>query len=112
LTTLDLIPAFTALLIFGMIWLRTRIQYARRGSTLHLERAGWFYFGGALGLMALGWLVAPTLGAVIWRIHHPAVQPLLRSVWFLAIYYIFIVVHRLMKAGGMPVFAATDSPLS
>jgi hypothetical protein len=109
LTTLDLIPAFTALLIFGMIWLRTRIQYARRGSTLHLERAGWFYFGAALGLMAIGWLVAPALGAVIWRISHPAAPTLLRVAWFLAIYYIFIIVHRLMKASGMAVFAVTDS---
>jgi hypothetical protein len=108
LATLDLIPAFAALLIFGMIWLRTRIQYARRRSTLHLERAGWFYFGGALCLMGLGWLVAP-LGVAIWRINHPAAPTVLRVAWFLATYYIFIIVHRVMKASGRAVFAVTDS---
>jgi hypothetical protein len=107
---LDLIPVFTAFLILGMIWLRTRIQYARRGSTLQLQRVGWIYFGGALGLMGLGWLVAPALGAEIWHINHPAMRPLLQSVWFLATYYAFIIVHGVMKANGMAVFAVTGGP--
>lgn len=108
MATLDLFVLLTALLVFGMIWLRTRIQYARRGATLHLERAGWIYFGSALGLIALGWLVAPAVGAAFWRISLPTAPTILRIAWFLATYYLFIVVHRLMQAGGFFVFTASD----
>jgi hypothetical protein len=108
MTTLDLLVAASALLVFGMIWLRTRLQYARRGSTLHLERAGWIYFGSALGLIGLGWLFAPIVGMTFWRISLPAAPTILRIVWFLAIYYLFIIVHQMMKAGGLAVFSATE----
>jgi len=107
MATLDLMAAVSGPLILAMIWLRTRVQYASRGSTLHLQRAGWFYFGAALALMGLGWLVAPLLGAVIWPAGNLAAPTLLRVVWFLATYYLFILVHRFIKA-KTPVYTVTS----
>lgn len=109
MSTLDLIPAISAPLILGMIWLRTRVQYARRGSRLRLEQAGWIYFAGAACLMGVGWVIAPALGRMIWRATIPAGPIVLRVAWFLATYYLFIIVHQLMKAGGHAIFTATDS---
>jgi hypothetical protein len=100
----DAIVPFTALLMLGLIWIRTRIQYSREGTgPLRLQRAGQIYFGAALALLAVGWFAAPVLGRTFWPV--AGVTPtLMRVVWCLATYYIFIVVHRVMKTRGTAVF--------
>ena len=107
----DAIVPFTALLMLGLIWVRTRIQYSGAGTgPPRLQRAGRIYFGAAVALLAVGWFAAPVLGERLWPV--PGVTPtLVRVVWCLATYYIFIVVHRVMKARGTPVFKQAD-PLS
>jgi hypothetical protein len=101
----DAIVPFTAVLMLALIWVRTRIQYSRRGAQgpLRLQRAGQIYFAAAVVLLAVGWFVAPVLGRTFWPV--PGVTPtLVRVVWCLATYYIFIIVHRVMKTRGTPVF--------
>jgi hypothetical protein len=107
----EMIVPFTALLMLGLIWVRTRIQYSRAGSgPLRLRPAGRIYFGAVLGLLAVGWFAAPVLGRTFWPM--PGVTPtLLRVVWCLATYYIFIVVHRVMKTRGAAVFAPQGDSL-
>jgi hypothetical protein len=100
----DAIVPFTALLMLGLIWVRTRIQYSRTGEgPLRLQRAGQIYFAAAIAVLVVGWFAAPVLGRTFWPL--PGVTPtLMRVVWCLAIYYIFIVVHRVMKTRGTAVF--------
>src|SRR5262245_41712551 len=108
----DAIVPFTALLMLGLIWIRTRIQYSRGAEgPLRLQRAGQIYFGSAVVLLAVGWFVAPALGQMFWPV--PGVTPtLMRVVWCLATYYIFIVVHRVMKTRGTMVFKHEGASLS
>jgi len=108
----DVIVPFTALLMLGLIWVRTRIQYSKEGSgPLRLQRAGRIYFGAVLALLAAGWFVAPLVGRTFWPV--PGVTPtLMRVVWCLATYYIFIVVHRVMKTRGAAVFQKQPDPLA
>ncbi len=102
----DLISAVTVLFIVGMIWLRTRMQYARQvRGVLQLQRAGRLYFAAAAAVLVLGWLVAPLIG----RLMAPDtnVTPgLMRVIWFLATYYVFIIVHRILKVKGVEVYKA------
>ncbi|MDB6106029.1 MAG: hypothetical protein JWO52_6028 [Gammaproteobacteria bacterium] len=107
----DAIVLFTALLMLGLIWVRTRVQYSRAGAgPLRLQRAGQIYFGAVLALLAVGWFAAPVLGRTFWPV--PGVTPtLMRVVWCLATYYIFIVVHRVMKTRGAAVFQPQPGPL-
>jgi hypothetical protein len=94
--------------IFGLIWLRTKVQYRQRGIVLTLTRTGWLYFGAAAALMALGWVVAPQLVPLLSSAGHrplPVMPTVLRVGWFLATYYVFIGVHQLVKARGAAVFA-------
>ncbi|HEV7441187.1 MAG TPA: hypothetical protein VGO18_01245 [Steroidobacteraceae bacterium] len=107
----DAIVPFTAVLMLGLIWIRTRIQYSRPGTgPLKLQRAGRIYFGAALALLAIGWFVAPMLGRTFWPV--PGVTPtLMRVVWCLATYYVFIAVHRAMKRRGAAVFEPQADPL-
>jgi hypothetical protein len=107
----DAIVPFTAVLMIGLIWIRTRIQYSRAGTgPLKLQRAGRIYFGAALALLAIGWFAAPVLGRTFWPV--PGVTPtLMRVVWCLATYYVFIAVHRVMKARGAAVFQPQADPL-
>jgi hypothetical protein len=102
----DLISAVTVLFIVGMIWLRTRMQYARQvRGVLQLQPAGRLYFAAAAAVLVLGWLVAPLFG----RLMAPDtnVTPgLMRVIWFLATYYVFIIVHRILKAKGIEVYKA------
>ncbi len=108
MTVLDLSSAITVLFIIGMIWLRTRMQYVgltRRepGRKLRLEKAGRVYFGSAIALLALGWFAAPLVGAALWPV--AAANPVVpRVVWFLLSYYVFIMVHRVLKGRGIAVF--------
>jgi hypothetical protein len=104
--TQDIISAVTVLFIVGMIWLRTRMLYSRemRG-VLQLQRAGRIYFTAVVAVLVLGWLVAPLIGRLAWP--DTNVTPLLmRVIWFLATYYVFIVVHRILKRKGVEVYKA------
>jgi hypothetical protein len=100
----DVIVPITALLMLGLIWVRTRIQYSRGAQgPLRLQRAGQIYFASAVLLLATGWFAAPVLGRAFWPV--PGVTPtLVRVVWCLATYYIFIIVHRVMQTRGAAVF--------
>jgi hypothetical protein len=102
--TQDIISAVTVLFIVGMIWLRTRMLYTReRRGALQLQRAGRVYFAAVVAVLVLGWLVAPLIGRLAWP--DTNVTPLLmRVIWFLATYYVFIVVHRILKMKGVEVY--------
>ena len=111
MTTPDLTSAITALFIVGMVWLRTRMQYValsgQGGRRLQLERAGRIYFACVIALLALGWLIAPTVGTAFWPASG-ASATLMRVIWFLTSYYLFILVHRYLKTQGIAVFRARD----
>lgn len=100
----DLIVGITSLFIVGMIWLRTRMQYTVRGAgPLQLAPPGRVYFGAAIGMLIIGWFVAPLIGEAFWP-NTGATPTLMRVVWCLATYYIFIVIHRVLKSRGTEVF--------
>ena len=102
----DLISAGTALFILGMIWLRTRMHYTRKiRGPMQLQRAGQIYFAAAIALLLLGWVLAPWAGRLFWPATPAA---FLRGAWFLATYFVFIPVHRLLKARGVEVFKAAQ----
>ena len=108
--TSNAICVVTALFIVGMVWLRTRMHYARQAAgRRRLTRAGAIYFG-ALGLLlVLGWFVAPVLAG--WLSPSAPVAPTFaRVVWFLGSYYLFIPVHLALKARGVPVFNSAGLP--
>ncbi len=105
MTPLDALTAGTALFIVGMVWLRTRMQYPRGRERVLLTRAGRIYFGVLLGVLVLGWLVAPAAGHALWPAALSTPTPA-RVVWFLAGYYLFIPLHRALKARGVKVFKA------
>ena len=114
MTGQDLISAVTVLFIIGMIWLRTRMQYSRQArGGLQLQRAGGFYFGAAAVTLVLGWLLAPWIGRLAWSATPAtlATPMLMRVIWFLATYYIFIVVHRILRARGVEVYKPLPPPL-
>jgi hypothetical protein len=100
----DLIVPFTALFIVGMIWLRTRMQYARRGAgPLHLAPPGRIYFAAVISILFIGWFAAPLMGQALWPTTG-ATPTLMRVVWCLATYYVFILIHRVLKSRGTAVF--------
>lgn len=104
----DLIVPFTALFIIGMIWLRTRMQYARRGAgPLHLAPPGRIYFAAVISILFIGWFAAPLIGQAMWPTTG-ATPTLMRVVWCLATYYVFILVHRVLKSRGTAVFKHSD----
>jgi hypothetical protein len=101
----DAIAAFVGLFILAMTWLRTRLHYPRTAfGRTHLTRAGMLYFGALLVLFLIGWFAAPALAR---RLSSAAfVTPVLaRVAWFLGGYYLFIALHRTLKARRVPVFA-------
>jgi len=106
MATQDIISAVTVSFIVGMIWLRTRMLYTREArGVLQLQRAGRIYFAAVICVLVLGWLVAPLIGRLAWP--DTSVTPLLmRVIWSLATYYVFIVVHRILKAKGVEVYKA------
>lgn len=96
--------ALTALFITGMTWLRTRLQYRRHdGESLYLQRSGRIYFGCLLVTLVLGWAAAPALGQALWPTA-PATATLMRVLWFMSTYFIFIVAHRALRARGTALF--------
>ena len=103
----DIISAVTVLFIVGMVWLRTRMHYARQArGVLRLQPAGKIYFSVVLAVLLLGWIVAPLVGHTLWPQTANVAPGLMRAVWFLATYYVFIIVHRILKARGVEVFKA------
>jgi hypothetical protein len=106
-----LICTVTVLFIVGMIWLRTRMQYSRQTrGVLQLQRAGQIYFGAVIVMLLLGWLIAPVVGRAMWP--DTNVTPgLMRVVWFLVTYYVFILVHRVLKTRGVAVFKVAQEPV-
>ncbi len=104
----DILSAVTVLFIVGMIWLRTRMQYARRSrGVLQLQPVGRVYFLAAVGALVLGWLLAPVVGRLVWPDANVA-PGLMRVIWFLATYYAFILVHRVLKVKGHEVYKPAD----
>jgi hypothetical protein len=108
MNTQDIICTVTVLFIVGMIWLRTRMQYSRQArGILELQRAGQIYFAAVILALLLGWLIAPTVGRAMFP--DTRVDPgLMRVVWFLVSYYVFILVHRVLKTRGVAVFKVAD----
>jgi hypothetical protein len=103
----DIICTITVLFIVGMIWLRTRMQYSRQArGILQLQRAGQVYFAAVIVVLLLGWLIAPTVGRAMW--HETGDPGLMRVVWFLVSYYVFILVHRVLKTRGVAMFKVAD----
>jgi hypothetical protein len=102
MTPLDWLTAGTAVFIVGMVWLRTRMHYRRGPDRTALTRAGRIYFAVLLGVLGLGWLVAPAAGHALWPV--ASTPTLARVVWFLATYYLFIPLHRVLRARGVEVF--------
>jgi hypothetical protein len=117
----DVVGVVAALFIVGMAWLRTRMHYVRnrsreraahvlgdaaRPARLTLTRAGQVYFASLLAVLAVGWFAAPPLA---WHlaVAVPIAPTLARVIWFLAAYYLFIPVHRALRARGVEVFKAT-----
>ena len=102
----DAIAVLTLAFIVGMVWLRTRMHYPRGRAKLSLTRAGRIYFAVLLAVLVLGWVLAPAAGRALWPA--PTVPPLVsRVVWFLATYYVFIPVHRVLKARRVEVFKSS-----
>lgn len=102
----DVVCALAALFIVGMVWLRTRLHYRARGRAApgrSLTAPGWCYFAALVLLLLVGWLAAPAL-AVRLAPATPLPPILPRVVWFLAAYYLFIPVHRVLQARGVEVF--------
>ena len=100
----DAVCALAALFIVGMVWLRTRMHYARQAPVGHsLTAAGVSYFA-ALGLTLLAaWSLAPYLARLV--VPRAALTPTLaRVVGFLLVYYLFIPLHRALQARGVAVF--------
>jgi hypothetical protein len=99
----DVICALSALFIVAMAWLRTRMLYSRAGGKRRLTAAGAIYFA-SLGLLLLcGWVAAPRLvrSLATAALVTPTVA---RVAWFLLVYYLFIAVHRALRARGVAVF--------
>jgi hypothetical protein len=107
----DLICTVTVLFIVGMIWMRTRMQYSRQArGVLQLQRAGQIYFGAVIVMLLLGWLFAPVVGRALWPDTN-VTSGLMRVVWFLVTYYVFILVHRILKTRGVAVFKVAQEPV-
>ena len=104
----DAVCAFAALFIVAMVWLRTRLHYRRRSApppARALTPAGWVYFASLVVLLGVGFPAAPALAARL-APATPAAPILARVCWFLATYYLFIPVHRVLQGRGVEVFKA------
>jgi hypothetical protein len=100
----DAIGAAAALFVAGMVWLRTRMHYPRGPQGRRsLGPAGAIYFAALVLLLAAGWFAAPPLARRL-ASSTPVTPTLARVIWFLAVYYLFIPAHLLLKARGVRVF--------
>ncbi len=91
-----------------MVWFRTRLHYLSRGS-LRLRRAGRVYFAAVLLVLAAGWFAAPPIGRSVWP-GGGGDSTIMRVLWFLATYYLFIVIHRALQSRRIEVFGAAEPP--
>jgi hypothetical protein len=109
----DLASAVAAVFIIGMIWLRTRMHYAGRGRmSLKLTRAGRIYFAAALAVLLAGWFSAPSIGRSMWPAAGSGIAAdaiMTRVIWFLATYYLFVVIHRALASRHLAIFRAGES---
>ena len=100
----EVLTAVAGLFVVGMAWLRTRMHYRASGrGGPRLSDTGVVYFTALAVLLACGWFGAPWLARRAASATAVA-TPLARVVWFLAVYYLFIPVHRALRARGMAVF--------
>jgi hypothetical protein len=107
----DLVSVGTAVFVLAMIWLRTRMHYTRQiRGPLQLQRAGQVYFAVVIVVLMLGWLAAPAAARVLSAAATTPPQ-ILRFIWFMATYLVFIVVHRILKARGVEVFKGAPPSL-
>jgi hypothetical protein len=108
----EAVSAFAALFIVGMVWLRTRMQYSKGlPGRQSLTAAGAVYFGVLGVLLVSGWFVAPAVARRMITAVPVPVTPtptLARVVWFLAVYYLFIPLHRVLRARGHAVFRSGE----
>ena len=74
---------------------------------MHLTPAGRIYFAAVIALLLIGWFAAPLIGRAFWPTTG-ATPTLMRVVWCLATYYIFILIHRVLKTRGATVFKHLD----
>jgi len=108
----DVICAFAALFMVGMLWLRTGMHYPRGARSVRtLTAAGWMYFAAFLLLLVSGWFAAPPVARSLAGTT-PLPPTLARVVWFLAAYYLFIPVHGMLRARGRPIFSSADASAS
>jgi len=70
---------------------------------LQLAPRGRIYFGAAVLLLVIGWFAAPLIGEAFWP-NAGATPTLMRVIWCLVTYYVFIVIHRVLKSRGTEVF--------
>jgi hypothetical protein len=104
----EAVSAFAALFIVGMVWLRTRMQYAKGvPAGRRLTAGGALYFATLGLLLILGWFAAPALAQRVGS-PVPVAPTLARVVWFLAVYYLFIPLHRALRARGLAVFRSAE----
>jgi hypothetical protein len=103
----DLASVITAVFIIGMVWFRTRMHYLH-SSGLRLRRAGRLYFAAVLAVLAAGWFAAPPIGRSVWPGNGDST--IMRLLWFLATYYLFIAVHRALQSRRIEVFGASETP--
>ena len=84
--------------------LRAAAARVRRGAgQLQLAPFGRIYFGAAVTLLVIGFFAAPVVGGAFWP-NTGATPTLMRVIWCLVTYYIFIVIHRVLKSRGTEVF--------
>lgn len=103
----DLASIISAVFIIGMVWFRTRMHYLHR-SGLKLRRAGRLYFAAVLVVLAVGWFAAPPIGRSMWPGTGDAT--IMRLLWFLATYFLFIIIHRALQSRRIEVFGASEAP--
>jgi hypothetical protein len=100
----DALSVLAAFFIFGMIWLRTRMQYARRGAGRRtLTAAGAGFFAGVALLIIAGWFIGSLLARQALSLA-PLSAALVRGVWFIGVYYLSIVLNRALLARNLAVF--------
>jgi hypothetical protein len=104
----EVVSAFAALFIVAMVWLRTRMQYSKGVPGVRaLSSTGVTYFAALAVLLVLGWFAAPALAHDV-SSTMPIAPTLARVVWFLAVYYLFIPLHRALRARGLMVFRSRE----
>ncbi len=106
-----LATALSGAFILAMVWLRTRMHYARqRRGTLRLTAAGRLYFGAAAAVLIVGWFLSPPLLGRVLGPQALANATLTRVIWFLLTYYAFILVHRSLQQRHREVFVGDAAP--